>query len=205
MPVLRSPFHFVHLIITNLILFWSCKWVQIAPFLEKNIYTFTEPKPNLDIIIICLKKSDSTVYFSTKTGLNNKYFVPGKKLTIEGNKTVEISVAKERVTLLDSKGIMNYEKVSCKDETTTEYWQQRIVENYMETRNMSCKPTVTMNIFNHSSLAVCTEEEEATIVQNINDLPDMQNYCTDKEKCLPVCSQEMLLYCTESTRDNNER
>ena len=126
-------------------------------------------------------------------------------MTIEGNKTIEISVAKERVTLLESKGIGNYKKVSCKGEATTEYWQQRILENFMKLRNITCNPTVTMNIFNQSSLPVCNEEEEATIVSSLADLTDMQTYCTEKEKCLPVCSQQMFLYRTESTRNNNRR
>ena len=78
----------------------------------------------------------------------------------------------------------------------------------MKAKNITCKPSISTNVFEFSSLNDCSIEEEAhTLKEKLNTMTDFQMYCpTDSEDCLPKCSDEILLDRIEAySESNNEK
>ena len=122
---------------------------------------------------------------------------------LKKKESLEISVSSELVTYLETKGQLHHKEENCKMETDTLSWQKRLQDNFMKYANITCKPTIAMNIFNFSSLDQCSIKEEAEILKTMTLMTDFQKFCKKKEICLPVCSQEKLLFQTEASSGGN--
>ena len=122
---------------------------------------------------------------------------------LKKKESLEISVSSELVTYLETKGQLHHKEENCKMETDTLSWQKRLQDNFMKYANITCKPTIAMNIFNFSHLDRCSIKEETEIFKTMRQMTDFQKYCTKKEMCLPVCSQEKLLFQTEASSGGN--
>jgi hypothetical protein len=134
------------------------------------------------------------------------FFSPGAvKLFGSQNKSIEISMAQKEITLLESKGFLQYKKHQCKDESGTILWQERI-DNFVraELWNISCIPFRSINIFNSRNLPQCNLSEEVTIIKKLSDFStQFELYCNVSTKCLPTCSEINLIYKTESVKYND--
>ena len=147
----------------------------------------------------CKKANFNGLYISAQ------YIISEKRIQLNAGQKLELSFSAENITYLETKGRLHYKKEQCKLEPNTNFWKKRLQDNFMKVNNITCKPTISMNVFEFSSLDECTIEEEAHILkEKLNALTDFQMYCpTDSKDCLPKCSDEVLLDKTEASSESN--